>query len=159
MTFLEGQITALQTLDVPALAARHVELFGKPPRFANRVMLWRQLAWEIQRRHYGGLSAKATARLEQLVSEIQLPAEPPVKVVRAAVAKPRAPNAPTPGTVIARTWHGRELRVRVVERGFEYEGKVYRSLSGVAREITGTGWNGPAFFGLREPKAAPRGAA
>jgi hypothetical protein len=153
---IEEQVTALQTLDVPALVARHVELFGKPPRFANRVLLWRTLAWEMQRRHYGGLSAKARARLERLVSEIRFPTEPPAKVVRATVPqRPRAPDAPTPGTTIARTWHGRELRVRVVESGFEYEGKIYRSLSGVAREITGTGWNGPAFFGLRGPKAEP----
>jgi Protein of unknown function (DUF2924) len=159
MTSVEEQITALQTLDVPALAAKHVELFGKPPRFCNRILLWRRLAWEIQRRHYGGLSAKAKARLEQLVSEIQLPTEPPVKKVRAVVAKPRAPNAPTAGTTIARTWHGRELRVRVVDRGFEYEGKVYRSLSGVAREITGVTWSGPLFFGLREPRSESKGTA
>jgi hypothetical protein len=156
---IEEQVTALHTLDVPALAAKHLELFGKPPRFANRVLLWRTLAWEMQRRHYGGLSAKARARLERLVAEIQFPTEPPAKVVRAAVPqRPRAPDAPLPGTTIVRTWHGRELRVRVVERGFEYEGKLYRSLSGVAREITGTGWNGPAFFGLREPKGATRPA-
>lgn len=58
------------------------------------------------------------------------------------------------GSTIVRKWRGKELRVTVVERGFDYRGVVYRSLSAVAREITGTGWNGPAFFGLREPKAS-----
>lgn len=152
---IEEQVLSIQTLDLPALTARHVELFGKTPRFRNRVMLWRQLAWELQRRHYGGLSAKAKARLEQLVAEVHLP-NAPARPARAASARPRLPGAPTPGTTIIRTWHDRELRVTVLDTGFEYGGKTYRSLSGVARAITGTSWNGPAFFGLREARPAAR---
>jgi len=152
---IEEQVLALQTLDLSALTARHVELFGKPPRFRNRVMLWRKLAWELQRRHYGGLSAKAKARLEQLVAEVRLP-NAPARPARTTSARPRPPDAPTPGTTIIRTWHDRELRVTVLDSGFEYGGKTYRSLSGVARAITGTGWNGPAFFGLRETRQAAR---
>ena len=60
---------------------------------------------------------------------------------------------PLPGTVLTREYKGREVRVRVLEKGFEYEGQPYRSLSAVAKAITGSHWNGRLFFGLRKGKA------
>jgi hypothetical protein len=59
-----------------------------------------------------------------------------------------------PGTAIVKEWRGKTYNVTVLADGFEYEGKSHRSLSEIAREITGTRWNGPAFFGIRKPKAA-----
>jgi hypothetical protein len=146
---IADQVLALQTLDVPALVARYERVFGQAPHCRNRIWLWRNVAWKIQEQTLGGLSPEARARLEQLVSEIRLPTEPPPKIARVRVNKRRVQSVLAPGTTLARTWHGRELRVTVLDRGFEHDGVVYRSLSAVARGITGTNWNGHLFFGLR----------
>ena len=66
----------------------------------------------------------------------------------AKVAMPRKPKAPAAGTTLVRTWHGRQLQVRVLESGFEYDGAVYRSLSAIAKAVTGAHWNGRLFWGL-----------
>jgi len=63
-------------------------------------------------------------------------------------AKARKAKAPSLGTTLVRTWHGRQLQVRVLERGYEYDGAVYKSLSAIAKAITGAHWNGRLFWGL-----------
>ncbi len=96
---------------------------------------------------------------EQQVAEYrdlirQLPPErwfPGKQRERTKKSKPAIDNrTPPPGSVISRQYHGEEIIVKVIDDGFEYDGQVYRSLSALAKEITGTTWNGPAFFGLRK---------
>jgi hypothetical protein len=76
------------------------------------------------------------------------------KTVHHRIHAPGDPRIPSPGTVIARDYKGRKLLVAVLEKGFEFEGRTYRSLSAVAKEVTGTHWNGVRFFGLDEGRAA-----
>jgi hypothetical protein len=117
---------------------------GKPPAAlrTSRELLASALAWQLQERKFGGLTAAARRKLRILARAHQRPA--------------RLPAASTnlrPGTVISRQWRGAQHVVTVVADGFKYQDKVYGSLSHVAREITGTRWNGSAFFGLRQRHA------
>ena len=83
------------------------------------------------------------------------------QLVKAAAAKPDArlelPRRIKPGSELVRTWNRRTYRVRVLEKGFAYDGKTFASLSEIATSITGTKWNGPRFFGLRSAGSADGG--
>ena len=120
------------------------------PRIRNRTHLWRRCAWKLQEIRLGGLSKVARRQLDELIADIDfdsiLERRP---AVEQRVSRPRRRGEPRPGTELRREWHGRTIVVQVREHGYEYEGELYRSLSSVAREVTGTRWNGPLFFGLR----------
>lgn len=148
------EVAALRSLDVPRLVERYEALFGRSPRVKHKDWLWKRIAWKLEEQRLGGLSAVARARLEELIAEIDLPlgerASPPPPR-----PSPPAPESPTPGTILTRVWHAREIRVRALESGFEWEGTNYRSLSAVARAVTGAHWNGRLFFGLTK-RSRPR---
>ena len=139
------RIVAYQGLPVPELVAEYAGLFGEPPHCKNRRWLWKNCAWKLQERELGGLPDDAKARLEELIAEVVIP--PAGEAARLRRAKGRRELAP--GTTLTRVWHGVEVAVRVTESGFEWDGKPYRSLSAVARAITGQAWSGNLFFGLR----------
>ncbi len=112
-----------------------------PPKSTSREHLIRVVSWYRQAETRGGLSNRLKRRLRQLSDDLksgkaQRLLNPPPKV--------------KPGTMIIKTWQGVEHRVMALEDGFAFEGKTWKSLSMIAREITGTRWNGPAFFGLRK---------
>ena len=146
------QVAALDGLPTPDLKARWRELYGsESPRF-NRQFLIKRLAYRIQELAYGGLCADTRARLAGVLKEEGYN-DLGMKTGRRALAGSEA-RLP-PGTLLAREWDGRRHEVRVVDGGFEYQGLLYRSLSAVARSITGTSWNGPRFFGLRQAATPP----
>ena len=147
---MAAEIAKLRAMDVPALVARYTELFGKPPRVRNRESLWKRCAWKLQEARAGGLSESAKGRLEQLISDIDLPLDESRRSVSGVIAPTRAARTGTlaVGTTLTRTWHGQTIEVRAVENGFEWNGCVYKSLSAAAKAITGQHWNGPLFFGL-----------
>lgn len=152
---LVAELRGLEVLSIPELVARHRELFGREPRSRHRESLLRRCAWEIQARALGGLSGAARHRLADLQAEIDLgvPAAPGRDTGRTGAR----PGSPAPGTVLARVWHGQTVEVRVLEDGtFEHGGEVHRSLSAVARAVTGARWNGRLFFGLVERKRGTR---
>lgn len=153
MKTITEEIAELRALDVAALVTRYEELFGRPPRVKNKAFLWKRCAWKVQEKRFGGLSTAAQRRLEELIAEIDLPFAEQARTVTGRLARP-AKTEPATGTVITREWRGQRIEVRVLERGVEYEGVPYRSLSAVAATITGTHWNGPAFFGLRSRRSA-----
>jgi hypothetical protein len=154
-----AQIQALQTMTVGELKLKWRELYGEDTRSCNRVYLWRRLAWRVQELAYGGLSARAKARLAELSKDDDLRMLPPRKWQPPADGgRPTAPGTPKqplrdprlprPGSTLSRQYRGHEVRVLVLEDGFEHEGRRYASLSALAREITGQRWNGLLFFGL-----------
>ena len=110
-----------------------------PPRTKSREWLIRRLAYRVQEERFGGLSATAKARLEQLVAEIEIPAAPPTNKNGDGLAI---------GTVLVRAWRDRELRLEVTDEGYTLDGKVYGSLSAAAKAATGAHWNGRAFWGV-----------
>lgn len=145
-------IAELQAMDVAALVVRYEELHGRPPRVKNRTWLWRRCAWKEQERRFGGLSTTAKARLEELIAELDLPIGEQ-QVVRGPAPSPKSGDIPV-GTTLVRDWHGRQVRTTRVEGGWEHEGAVHRSLSAVAKAVTGAHWNGRRFFGLTKRGAA-----
>ena len=115
---------------------------GKPPKFrASRELLASALAWQLQERKFGGLKPATKHKLRAL-------ARAPERKKRSIASAP--PIDLRPGTAIIKQWRGAQHVVMVLTDGFQHQGRVYRSLSQLARQITGTRWNGPAFFGLRK---------
>ena len=147
------QIRELQSLSPAQLAERYQELLGKGPRNRNKAFLQRQVAWAIQERAFGGLSDRARSRLDELVAQIDLPLGAPPPKPRPQLMRTE-PRAPMVGTVLTRRWHDEEVRVAVVEGGYEWRGCVYRSLTAAVRAITNSNWNPNIFFGITKRGAA-----
>ena len=146
------EIMALRELEVPELVTRYEEVFDKSPRIKRREWLWRRIGWKIQENRFGGLSVVAKRRLEELISEIDLPLEESQRTVSLGFRKSRKPGEPAIGTTLLREWHGQQIQVQVVDQGYEFERVVFRSLSAVAKAVTGSHWNGRLFFGLTKRK-------
>ncbi|WP_254626406.1 DUF2924 domain-containing protein [Myxococcus sp. CA039A] len=151
------QLATLAHMRVPELAKKYQELYGEPTRSRNANYLRKRLAFRIQELAEGGLSARAVARIAELgdtlpeswrmrQSEVEKKndAAPP-----SAADDGRDVRLPPPGAVLTRLYKGSQLRVTVREDSFEYEGKQHRSLSSIAKLVTGTAWNGFTFFGLK----------
>jgi hypothetical protein len=121
------------------------ELFGKPghPKLRREMMI-PILAYRIQEKAYGGLKPSTRKRLEKFAQELD----------RDPKAKLTAPQQIKTGTKLLRQWRGETHNVIVVDEGFDYRNKRYKSLSEIARLITGTRWSGPSFFGLKQPRKA-----
>jgi hypothetical protein len=154
---IAAQVLALQSMTVPQLREQWKEVFGEATTQRHRVYMIKRLAWKLQEDRFGKLTPEQEARVAEYRREIEaLPPEkwfPRSKANRAAAASAAKPRPglrdrrlPPPGSVLTREWRGNEVHVRILESGFEYEGRVYRSLSAVASEITGTSWNGWVFF-------------
>jgi len=140
-----AQITALKRADTPALKARWRELFGAEPPPYNRRFLESRLAYRLQELAYGGLSADTVARLAALGREVD--------GNRGKAGKKAISDRPVSGTRLIREWKGVEHQVTVRDADFEYQGRPFKSLSAIARTITGTRWNGLVFFGLKGQRA------
>ena len=160
---LSEEIAALAKLSGPALRARYAELFGDATRVGNRAWLVRRIAWRLQAQAEGGLSERARRRAAELANEADVRLNPPMARTEPAAAGPAVaalslyradPRLPAPGSVLTRPYKGRNLQVKVLERGFEYEGVVYPSLSAVAKAITRSHCSGYLFFGLHVAKEA-----
>lgn len=155
-----ADLAALGSLTVAGLARKYEDLFGAPSRSRNKEYLRKRLAFKIQELAEGGLSPRALARIEELNRNAP-PLGPSAAAKTAGAPGPatpdpapsRDPRIPAPGTVLTRVHGKTEHRVTVLDDGFEYKGKPYRSLSKIAREITGTSWNGFLFFLGRQGSA------
>ena len=154
-----AQVMALQKMTVNELREQYVRLLGEPTNARNKVWLFRACAWRLQELAFGGLSERAKQRAKELAreSDVRPRGEKGDAILANGGARtvPFQPkpvsDTPPPGTVLTRTYKGQEIRVRVLDGGFEYEGQPYRSLTAVARAVTGSHWNGRAFFGLSKP--------
>lgn len=156
------QIEELNGLTVNQLREKWVEVWNEPCRSRNKDYLRKRIAWKIQVNAYGGLSERALRRAAELADETYLntrmdrvpPLQPDGRTVQDHIHAPGDARIPAPGAVIVRKYKGRKLLVGVLENGFEFEGRIYRSLSAIAKEITGAHWNGVHFFGLNGREAA-----
>lgn len=153
-----AEVLALQDLTVAELRERYLDLYGEATRSRNRTWLFRACAWRVQEIAYGGLSERALRRAEEIARDCDVrprradhvPALPGTSTRVVAFQPKPVSDDPTPGTLLTRRYKGREVRVRVLDDGYEYEGQPYRSLTAVARAVTGSHWNGRAFFGLKK---------
>jgi hypothetical protein len=134
---IPSALAELAALDRPALAKRWELAFETPaPRRCQATLLRQALSWHIQMQ---ALKAKEGSRA----------AKRSVQAIRQAASAPSSRKLAL-GTRLLREWQGHTHHVTVVEGGFEYDGRIWRSLTAIAREITGTPWSGPLFFGLRK---------
>ena len=138
---IAAQVAALPKTPTPVLKQMWRELFDREPPGFSRNYLISRLAYRIQELAYGGLKPTTRAKLDVLADALDPKA-----------ARKRVVSGPVVGTQLIREWRGVEHKVTVLADGFEWEGRRYKSLSAVARAITGTRWNGPMFFGLRGGK-------
>jgi hypothetical protein len=138
------EIRQLPTIELTALRRKWAALFGfDPSPRLGRVLMVRAIAYKLQERAFGGLKPSAQRILDRVSDG------PQKKVLK------RRTSA---GTVLIREWHGVKHRVTVLDNDVVYRGRRYKSLSEVARAITGTQWSGPVFFGLTQrAKEAPHG--
>ncbi|GAB4119081.1 MAG: DUF2924 domain-containing protein [Rhodothalassiaceae bacterium] len=143
-----ARLAALKAMTVPELKAEWRRLFGTDAPNNSRPFLELRLAYRIQELIYGGPSRETVRVLDALVDEFN---GKPVR--KARIADPRKPIA---GTRLVREWDGVEHTVTVLRDGFEWKGRKYKSLSAIARAITGTRWNGWRFFGMPAAPRSPR---
>lgn len=149
----------LQAMDLKSLRARYSELFGELPRSKNLPFLRKQIAFRLQERSEGGLTPAARDRLEELLPpELPQPKEAPETLREGASPLPsRDPRLPEPGARLRRYHKGVLHEVEALQDGFRYRGRLYTSLSTIAKEITNTSWNGFAFFHLAAHREPSRG--
>ena len=143
---IPARLAALKTMPLPDLKAEWRTLFGTEPPGFNRRFLESRLAYRIQELAYGGLKPETIRRLEALGEQF---ADRNVTSRRI-----RHDAMPIAGTRLIREWQGVEHTVTVLTEGYEWQGRPYRSLSAIARAITGTRWNGLVFFGLKSQRGA-----
>jgi hypothetical protein len=143
---LDVEIAHLRGLDIKTLRARWQLSFGRdaPPQLSRR-LLFAMVAYRLQAEVIGDLDTETIRFLNMI--ERSPSKQAAVPLARAFEQRKRDLS---PGTVLTREWGKRQHRVMVLDGGFAWKGRTYRSLSEIARAITGTQWNGPRFFGLRD---------
>lgn len=141
-----GRLASLKSTPTPQLKEQWRQLFDAEPPPYNRHFLESRLAYRIQELAYGGLKPETIRRLEALGEQLD--------GGNVAVRRRPADDRPIAGTRLIREWQGVEHSVTVLKDGYEWHGRPYKSLSAIARAITGTRWNGPLFFGLRRAGVA-----
>lgn len=159
---VQKELDALEHMTTAELVEKYKELHGHVCRTRHRRYLIRKVAWRIQANAMGGLSERARKRAEELANDADVrvmaprtvlgPNEGPGHTVAATVrdGQRRDPRLPSPGTAIIRQYKGRMIRVIVLDdgEGFEWEGERYRTLTAIARKVTGGHINGFRFFRL-----------
>jgi hypothetical protein len=147
---LTAEIASLSKLDIDELRERWKAMFGKAPsRDIGRSFLTRAIAYRLQEKAFGGLKPST----QRLLAEFGIDGANGSALAAAPSRTVRS------GAVLVREWRGISHQVSVLEKGFSFQGKRYRSLSEVARQITGTQWSGPLFFGLKRAQKESRNGA
>jgi Protein of unknown function (DUF2924) len=146
---LSRRLASLRSLPIKQLKQRWQTLYSsEPPLRVSRALLIRAVAYRIQEQALGGLKPSTRRLLERLACDAR--SGRPLKL---------SPGAPaSAGTVLMRDWQGITHEVKILDRGVLYKRKRHRSLSEVARLITGARWSGPLFFGLRSQGETSRGS-
>jgi hypothetical protein len=152
------EVAGLRQMGVGALQARYAELFGEETRAGNKAWLIKRIAWRIQALEEGDLSERARQRAAEIANDADLRLSPPKprRAPESATERTQADHIavstderlPPPGTILTRLYKGQQVQVLVLPKGFEYAGHIHRSLSAVAKEITGSHCNGFLFFNL-----------
>ena len=158
---VRAAVDELRGLNVAALKTRYLAVFGEESKSSNKQFLFRRIAWRLQANVEGDLTERACRRAAAIASDADLRTRAPKGFLPGNVpsgapwltdrSQPQRDwRLPAPGSLLTRRLDDRQIVVKVLEEGFEYESRRYRSLSAIAREVTGTRWNGLLFFGLAE---------
>lgn len=158
MLNVEKEVAAMERMTVDQLRAKYAEVFGEPTNGRHKEWLIKRIAWRMQANSEGDLSERARRRAMELANDADLrttaprqrkPAPDAEDGTKTVATKIRASTELLPGTVVKREYKGQTIRVTVLADGFEYLGERYKSLTAVAKAVTGKHWNGFHFFGLR----------
>ena len=148
------ELAALEAMTVAQLRAKYAQVFGEETRVGNKTWLVKRVIWRLQALAEGDLSERARRRAAELAQDADLRLSPPrqKQTTSASVQKNGKASAlanghlPLPGTILTRWYKGQTLKVQVLRQGFEYDGQNYKSLSAVAKTITGSHTSGFLFF-------------
>jgi hypothetical protein len=149
-TSIVDEINRFRQMTVGELRIEWERLYGEPSRSRNKEFLFRRCAYRVQELVYGGLSDTATTRLAELTPSGFVRAQIPRGYVPGPAKPIRDRRLPLPDSTLVRRYKGVDVRVVVLDDGFEYDGRRYDSLSEIAFAVTGSHWSGPLFFGLRK---------
>lgn len=157
---IEDEVAAMEQMTVNELREKFAVVFGEATNGRNKRWLIRRIAWRLQANEFGGLSQRARVRAAELVNVAEVRVTPPKDAAKPRagtnntktkrIRQPADPRLPPAGTSIIRTYKGQSLEVRVLDDGLEYERQRYKSLSAVAKVITGSHCNGYRFFRLED---------
>ena len=161
-TDVDEELAALAGMSTNELCERYQQLYGQPVRTRHKQYLVRKIAWRVQALAEGDLTERARRRAAELANDADVRLMPPrpraaptdaaagaTRVVKAPATPPTADSRlPAPGAAIVRQYKGRQVRVIVRTDGFEYEGQKYKTLTAVAKHVTGCHMNGFRFFRL-----------
>ena len=154
------QIQELSRLTVGQLREKYLDVFGEETRVRHKEFLRKRIAWRLQAQAEGDLSERARQRAAELADDADLRLRAPrdpnrpgsadarARTTEGHISPSRDPRLPVPGTLLAREFRGRDVVVKVLDEGFEFEDRRYQSLSAIAKEVTGSKWNGFLFFGI-----------
>ena len=161
------EIESLRRASLAGLREKHREVFQEETRCRHREHLFRRIAWRLQALAEGDLTERAREQAQQIARDADLRVVAPREFFTVG-GKPiettpgdrnrrqQDSRLPLPGTLLSRKWKGRTILVEVLPKGFRYENQAYASLSAIAVAVTGTRWNGLAFFGLTRSAVAER---
>jgi Protein of unknown function (DUF2924) len=151
-----NQIQGLRRVKVRELRDRYKEIFGEESRSNHREFLFRRIAWRLQALAEGDISERARQRAAEIAQDADLRICGPKPVGASPGGIPGSRQSPSSdrrlplvGTMLTREYKNHRIAVQVLDGGFQYEDRFYKSLSAIAREVTGTQWNGYLFFGLK----------
>jgi hypothetical protein len=161
------EIEKLRRASLAALREKYREVFREETQCRHRQHLFRRVAWRLQALAEGGLSERAHKRAQEIARDADLRIIAPKdflvvggeRIEAIAGGRNRRQldrRIPIPGTILRREWKGRTILVEVLQDGFCYEGRHYCSLTAIAVAVTGTRWNGLAFFGLTDKSPKER---
>jgi hypothetical protein len=161
---LNQHIERLRHMTTAQLQVKYHELFGQRSHSNHKDYLFRRVAWRMQALTEGGLSERARQYAQEIATDADLRLCAPRKVVGcqpavclATASRQLDPRVPPPGTQLIKRYKNDTLTVTVLEDGYQYGERVYKSLSAIARQVTGTQWNGYLFFGLGLRQEQSRG--
>lgn len=153
---IDKEVAQMLRMTVDELQQKFAAVHGEQPRGRNKQWLIKRIAWRLQANEEGGLSERALRRAAELANDADLRLTAPHAGTKSSEAVPTPetisfdadPRLPMPGTLVARKYKGQTLQVKILRDGFEFDGERYKSLTAVAKRITGQHWNGYLFFGL-----------
>ena len=158
---IKKEVAALSRMTVGQLQDKYFDVYGETTKGRHKQWLIKRIAWRMQVNEFGGLSDRAVARARGIANTADLriippcdPTEVPERIPDRMQLHPAKQDdrLPAPGLTIPRVYKGVEYIVTVMESGFEFEGELYKSLSAIAKKITGQHWNGYRFFKLEKPE-------
>lgn len=147
---MQETIEQLQQLSREELIKKWKKLFGtNSPQNARKEFLIKHIVWELQARKQGGYSAQTKKQIDKLTEKLAIKQEVNENDIKETTKQSSMLEIKS-GTRLIREYKGEKHEVMALEKGFEYQNRQYKSLSAIAREITGTQWNGKLFFGVKK---------